>query len=156
MSSSNCIAAHAVKNLTAHVVCISDLSSSGHTSPIRIRSGKYSAQWAGCEGENILILLQVLCIADINRADHQLIRGGGAACFMSNPGMWRLFSSIIQELEPCQPTCPVSKAKPKRPKHSITPKSHVVHKSTSHHGSARTASHSTAHKTHAPHHRDEP
>ena len=38
---------------------------------------------------------QVLCFADINRAGSQLIRGGGAACFVDSPGMWKLFNSII-------------------------------------------------------------
>lgn len=94
-------------------------------------------------------VLQVLCLADINRADHQLIRGGGAACFMNNPGMWKLFSGIIQELEACQPTCPVGRAKAKRPSHTIKPKSHAVHKPASQHGAA----HTKAHKTHASHHK---
>lgn len=50
--------------------------------------------------------LQVLCFADINRAGSQLIRGGGAACFIDNPGMWKLFNSIIDIEEECQDTCP--------------------------------------------------
>lgn len=65
--------------------------------------------------------VQVLCIADINRAGHQLIRGGGAACFMNNPAMWKLFSSIITDTEACQSTCPVEAPKKTRPKHTVKP-----------------------------------
>lgn len=65
--------------------------------------------------------VKVLCIADINRAGHQLIRGGGAACFMNNPAMWKLFSSIITDTEACQSTCPVEAPKKTRPKHTVKP-----------------------------------
>lgn len=49
---------------------------------------------------------QVFCMADINRATSQLIRGGGAACFTNNMDLWTLFGSIINIEEECQANCP--------------------------------------------------
>lgn len=53
--------------------------------------------------------LQVLCVADINRADHQLERGGGAICFVGQaaPGVWQMFDSLVgSDVEQCQDVCP--------------------------------------------------
>lgn len=45
--------------------------------------------------------MQVLCISDINRAGSQAVRGGGALCFTSNPGIWKTFYDIITKKEAC-------------------------------------------------------
>ena len=63
----------------------------------------------------------MLCIADINRAGHQLYRGGGAACFATNDLMWKLFSGIITAVEDCQASCPVAKPKKQRASLRIKP-----------------------------------
>ena len=67
--------------------------------------------------------MQVLCIADINRADHQLQRGGGAVCFVGQaaPGMWQLFDSLVgNDVEQCQDVCPHDNP-PRIPKHFSHP-----------------------------------
>ena len=50
--------------------------------------------------------MQAVCIADNNRADTQLLDGGGAACFTGNEAVWALFNSIVAETEACRDTCP--------------------------------------------------
>ena len=45
--------------------------------------------------------LQVLCLADINRAGSQAERGGGAMCFAKNVPMWEAFNAIITQEEAC-------------------------------------------------------
>ena len=45
---------------------------------------------------------QVLCIADINRAGSQAVRGGGAMCFVKNVALWEAFNEVITGEEPCQ------------------------------------------------------
>lgn len=45
--------------------------------------------------------VQVLCIADINRAGSQAYRGGGALCFTNNPGIWQTFYRTITQQETC-------------------------------------------------------
>ena len=45
-------------------------------------------------------------MADNNRADTQLLDGGGAACFVDNEKIWALFNSVVVETEPCESTCP--------------------------------------------------
>ena len=45
--------------------------------------------------------VQVACIGDKNRADKQLVRGGGTVCFASNAQIWRLYTSLIDIVESC-------------------------------------------------------
>ena len=45
-------------------------------------------------------------MADNNRADTQLLDGGGAACFTDNMKIWTLFNSIVAMTEQCEVTCP--------------------------------------------------
>jgi hypothetical protein len=45
--------------------------------------------------------VQVLCMGDINRAGHQLQRGGGAVCFMDNAKLWEQFVNIVAEVGAC-------------------------------------------------------
>ena len=45
-------------------------------------------------------------MADNNRADTQLLDGGGAACFTDNMKIWALFNSIVAMTEQCEDTCP--------------------------------------------------
>lgn len=45
--------------------------------------------------------MQVFCMADINRAGSQAVRGGGALCFTSNPGVWQAYYNTITQEEKC-------------------------------------------------------
>ncbi|BDA51187.1 Deoxyribonuclease-2-beta [Coccomyxa sp. Obi] len=45
--------------------------------------------------------VKVLCMADINRAGHQLQRGGGAVCFSNNAPLWNAFLGIVAEVGAC-------------------------------------------------------
>ncbi|CAK0733555.1 hypothetical protein CVIRNUC_000294 [Coccomyxa viridis] len=49
---------------------------------------------------------KAVCMADNNRADTQLLDGGGAACFTDNMKIWTLFNSIVAMTEQCEVTCP--------------------------------------------------
>ena len=42
-----------------------------------------------------------VCIGDINRAGHQLQRGGGTVCFIRNSALWETFSPIVGEYYAC-------------------------------------------------------
>jgi hypothetical protein len=42
-----------------------------------------------------------VCIGDINRAGHQLQRGGGTVCFIRNSALWETFSPIVNEYYAC-------------------------------------------------------
>lgn len=44
---------------------------------------------------------QVVCIGDMNRMQAQLLRGGGALCFMNNTALWQAFRSLIYAIEGC-------------------------------------------------------
>ncbi|XP_053986931.1 plancitoxin-1 [Hylaeus volcanicus] len=44
-----------------------------------------------------------VCVADINRADTQYSRGGGAMCFKQNQ-VWNDYRSVINDVEPCSTT----------------------------------------------------
>lgn len=46
-------------------------------------------------------LVQVACVGDKNRADKQLVRGGGTVCFASNANIWQLYTSLIDLVESC-------------------------------------------------------
>ncbi|CAL5225201.1 g7984 [Coccomyxa viridis] len=46
-------------------------------------------------------LSKVFCMADINRAGSQAVRGGGALCFTSNPGVWQAFYNTVTQEEKC-------------------------------------------------------
>ena len=46
-------------------------------------------------------VLQVVCFADINRAGHQLQRGGGAVCFTKNAALWEAFVPIVAAVGEC-------------------------------------------------------
>ena len=50
--------------------------------------------------------MQAVCMADNNRADTQLLDGGGAACFTDNMKIWTLFNGIVNKAEQCEDTCP--------------------------------------------------
>ena len=52
------------------------------------------------------LAMQAVCMADNNRADTQLLDGGGAACFVNNEEVWALFNSVVAMPEPCEETCP--------------------------------------------------
>ena len=45
--------------------------------------------------------VKVLCMGDINRAGHQLQRGGGAVCFSNNAEIWNAFLGIVAEVGGC-------------------------------------------------------
>ena len=45
--------------------------------------------------------VRVLCMGDINRAGHQLQRGGGAICFSDNADVWSAFLGIVAEVGKC-------------------------------------------------------
>jgi hypothetical protein len=45
--------------------------------------------------------VEVVCIGDINRAGHQLQRGGGTVCFTNNPALWHQFLDIVAEVGDC-------------------------------------------------------
>ena len=45
--------------------------------------------------------VRVLCMGDINRAGHQLQRGGGAVCFSNNAEVWNAFLGIVAEVGDC-------------------------------------------------------
>ena len=42
-----------------------------------------------------------VCIGDINRAGHQLQRGGGTVCFVANDALWESFSGIVETWDKC-------------------------------------------------------
>ena len=42
-----------------------------------------------------------VCIGDINRAGHQLQRGGGTVCFVANDALWETFSGIVETWDDC-------------------------------------------------------
>ncbi len=45
--------------------------------------------------------VQVFCMADINRAGSQAVRGGGALCFTANAGVWQAFYDTVTQQEKC-------------------------------------------------------
>ena len=42
-----------------------------------------------------------VCIGDINRAGHQLQRGGCTMCFVANDALWESFHNIVDKYEEC-------------------------------------------------------
>ena len=42
-----------------------------------------------------------VCIGDINRAGHQLQRGGGTVCFVANDALWESFYGIVEKWDKC-------------------------------------------------------
>ncbi|KAK9842121.1 hypothetical protein WJX84_004894 [Apatococcus fuscideae] len=56
-----------------------------------------TAHLAQADGNQV----QVACVGDKNRADTQLIRGGGTVCFASNANVWKLYTSLIDLVESC-------------------------------------------------------
>ena len=42
-----------------------------------------------------------VCIGDINRAGHQLQRGGGTVCFVANDALWESFYGIVDKWNAC-------------------------------------------------------
>ena len=49
----------------------------------------------------VRVHVQVFCMADINRAGSQAVRGGGALCFTANAGVWQAFNNTITQGETC-------------------------------------------------------
>ncbi len=45
--------------------------------------------------------VKIACLGDINRAGHQLQRGGGAVCFTKNTPLWEAFLGIVAEVGDC-------------------------------------------------------
>jgi hypothetical protein len=45
--------------------------------------------------------VKVACMSDLNRAGHQLQRGGGAVCFMDNAKLWEQFVKVVAEVGDC-------------------------------------------------------
>ncbi len=45
--------------------------------------------------------VKVACVGDKNRADKQLVRGGGTVCFAANSNIWKLYTSFIDLVESC-------------------------------------------------------
>ena len=43
----------------------------------------------------------VVCMGDLNRMDGQLVRGGGAVCFVRNTALWLAFRGLIAAIEGC-------------------------------------------------------
>lgn len=62
----------------------------------------------------------VVCLADINRMASQSKRGGGAVC-LKCPKCWSVFSSTIEEIEPCR----LQSVASKKSKYSIMRKEFV-------------------------------
>ena len=54
-----------------------------------------------CVSADVAAHAQVFCMADINRAGSQAVRGGGALCFTSNAGVWQAFYNTIAQEEQC-------------------------------------------------------
>jgi len=83
--SSNCSS-----NLTVHNILLKDLDGqdfSAHSD---------HSKWAvGTEAGN-----PYACIGDLNRMEHQMVRGGAVLCVM-DPPVWKLLSTSITEIQPC-------------------------------------------------------
>ena len=43
----------------------------------------------------------VVCMGDLNRMEGQLVRGGGALCFVHNTPLWLAFRGLIAAIEGC-------------------------------------------------------
>ena len=54
------------------------------------------SKWGVSQGKH----KKVVCIGDINRQQHQNIRGGGTVC-KEDPDMWAAFHGLIKEADPC-------------------------------------------------------
>ena len=54
------------------------------------------SKWGVSQGKH----KKVVCIGDINRQQHQNIRGGGTVC-KEDPDMWEAFHGLVKEADPC-------------------------------------------------------
>ena len=54
-----------------------------------------------CDRAAAATTVKVLCVGDINRAGHQLQRGGGAVCFTKNAALWEQFVKIVAVVGDC-------------------------------------------------------
>ena len=45
--------------------------------------------------------VKAVCVGDKNRANKQLVRGGGTVCFAANDNIWGLYTSFIDLVEGC-------------------------------------------------------
>lgn len=44
----------------------------------------------------------LICVGDINRQEHQMIRGGGTVCTEGLPKIASLYNGLIKDVEPCR------------------------------------------------------
>lgn len=88
---SDCSGAYQVHNIRdiqlPYGIAFSDYSDHSKVAIANVSSTSLSAQY--------------VCIGDINRQPHQMVRGGGTVCRL-DPMLWRTYNAMIKEVWPCR------------------------------------------------------
>lgn len=56
---------------------------------------KDHSKWAVSDSRN-----RWICVGDINRQEHQKIRGGGTVC-QAQQNVWSAYKKLVKEVQPC-------------------------------------------------------
>ena len=75
-----------------------DMASGADATARKLLGGAVASRRRGGGGDGYP---KSVCIGDINRAGHQLQRGGGTVCFVANDALWESFYGIVEKWNKC-------------------------------------------------------